>query len=106
LRGGARDRLSGVSGTVIVLAAGEGTRMRSSLPKVLHPIAGKSLIGHVLAAAAPVGQLVVVIGAGPGGYIAAIRAAQLGKTVACIDAWQNGQGGPAHNRNQKRRLRP
>jgi bifunctional UDP-N-acetylglucosamine pyrophosphorylase/glucosamine-1-phosphate N-acetyltransferase len=53
-----------VSGTVIVLAAGEGTRMRSSLPKVLHPIAGKSLIGHVLAAAAPVGQLVVVIGAG------------------------------------------
>ena len=38
---------------------------------------------------------VVVIGAGPGGYIAAIRAAQLGKSVACIDAWQNGQGGPA-----------
>jgi len=38
---------------------------------------------------------VVVIGAGPGGYIAAIRAAQLGMSVACIDAWQNGQGGPA-----------
>jgi dihydrolipoamide dehydrogenase len=38
---------------------------------------------------------VVVIGAGPGGYIAAIRAAQLGLSVACIDAWQNGQGGPA-----------
>ena len=38
---------------------------------------------------------VVVIGAGPGGYIAAIRAAQLGLTVACIDAWQNGKGGPA-----------
>ena len=38
---------------------------------------------------------VVVIGAGPGGYIAAIRAAQLGKSVACIDAWQNGSGGPA-----------
>jgi dihydrolipoamide dehydrogenase len=38
---------------------------------------------------------VVVIGAGPGGYVAAIRAAQLGKSVACIDAWQNGQGGPA-----------
>ena len=38
---------------------------------------------------------VVVIGAGPGGYIAAIRAAQLGMKVACIDAWQNGQGGPA-----------
>ena len=38
---------------------------------------------------------VVVIGAGPGGYIAAIRAAQLGLTVACIDAWKNGKGGPA-----------
>ncbi len=38
---------------------------------------------------------VVVIGAGPGGYIAAIRASQLGMKVACIDAWQNGQGGPA-----------
>ncbi|MCZ2104089.1 MAG: dihydrolipoyl dehydrogenase [Burkholderiales bacterium] len=38
---------------------------------------------------------VVVIGAGPGGYIAAIRAAQLGMNVACIDAWQNDQGGPA-----------
>ncbi len=38
---------------------------------------------------------VVVIGAGPGGYIAAIRAAQLGLSVACIDAWTNAQGGPA-----------
>ena len=38
---------------------------------------------------------VVVIGAGPGGYIAAIRAAQLGLTVACIDAWKNSKGGPA-----------
>jgi dihydrolipoamide dehydrogenase len=38
---------------------------------------------------------VVVIGAGPGGYIAAIRAAQLGMKVACIDAWKNAKGGPA-----------
>ena len=38
---------------------------------------------------------VVVIGAGPGGYIAAIRAAQLGMNVACIDEWKNTQGGPA-----------
>ena len=37
----------------------------------------------------------VVIGAGPGGYIAAIRAAQLGMKVACVDAWTNGAGGPA-----------
>lgn len=38
---------------------------------------------------------VVVIGGGPGGYIAAIRAAQLGFNVACIDEWKNGNGGPA-----------
>ena len=38
---------------------------------------------------------VVVIGAGPGGYIAAIRAAQLGFNVACIDDWKNAAGGPA-----------
>jgi dihydrolipoamide dehydrogenase len=38
---------------------------------------------------------VVVIGGGPGGYIAAIRAAQLGFTTACIDDWKNKSGGPA-----------
>ncbi|SHM54609.1 dihydrolipoyl dehydrogenase [Rhizobacter sp. OV335] len=38
---------------------------------------------------------VVVIGGGPGGYIAAIRAAQLGFNTACIDEWRNEKGGPA-----------
>jgi dihydrolipoamide dehydrogenase len=38
---------------------------------------------------------VIVIGGGPGGYIAAIRAAQLGFNVACIDDWTNAKGGPA-----------
>ena len=38
---------------------------------------------------------VIVIGAGPGGYIAAIRAAQLGLSVACVDEWKNDKGGPA-----------
>jgi dihydrolipoamide dehydrogenase len=38
---------------------------------------------------------VVVIGGGPGGYVAAIRAAQLGFKTACIDEWQNAKGGPA-----------
>src|SRR5258708_15943164 len=49
----------------VVLAAGEGTRMRSGLPKVLHPVAGQSLLAHVLNAA-PKGTgsaLAVVIGA-------------------------------------------
>ncbi|MEJ6001806.1 dihydrolipoyl dehydrogenase [Paucibacter soli] len=38
---------------------------------------------------------VVVIGGGPGGYIAAIRAAQLGFNAACVDEWKNEKGGPA-----------
>ena len=38
---------------------------------------------------------VVVIGAGPGGYVAAIRAAQLGLSTACVDAWLDARGKPA-----------
>lgn len=38
---------------------------------------------------------VVVIGGGPGGYVAAIRAAQLGFSAACVDEWKNDKGGPA-----------
>jgi bifunctional UDP-N-acetylglucosamine pyrophosphorylase/glucosamine-1-phosphate N-acetyltransferase len=36
--------------TVIVLAAGVGKRMKSDLPKVLHSVLGRTLVGHVLAA--------------------------------------------------------
>jgi dihydrolipoamide dehydrogenase len=38
---------------------------------------------------------VVVVGAGPGGYVAAIRCAQLGLTTACVESWINDQGKPA-----------
>ncbi|MBT2414468.1 bifunctional UDP-N-acetylglucosamine diphosphorylase/glucosamine-1-phosphate N-acetyltransferase GlmU [Streptomyces sp. ISL-12] len=49
---------------VVVLAAGEGTRMKSATPKVLHDICGRSLVGHVLAAAGELDpeNLVVVVG--------------------------------------------
>lgn len=33
---------------IVILAAGQGTRMRSALPKVLHPVAGRSMLGHVI----------------------------------------------------------
>jgi bifunctional UDP-N-acetylglucosamine pyrophosphorylase/glucosamine-1-phosphate N-acetyltransferase len=51
---------------VVVLAAGQGTRMRSSTPKVLHTLGGRSMLGHVLAATAPLraGVTVVVVGSG------------------------------------------
>ena len=57
------DTVADSSLAVIVLAAGQGTRMKSSLPKVLHRIGGRSLVGHVLATAqglAPARILVVV----------------------------------------------
>ncbi|MGW2685889.1 bifunctional UDP-N-acetylglucosamine diphosphorylase/glucosamine-1-phosphate N-acetyltransferase GlmU [Streptomyces sp. NPDC001414] len=49
---------------VVVLAAGEGTRMKSATPKVLHEICGRSLVGHVLAASRELNpkHLVVVVG--------------------------------------------
>ncbi|MFZ1892005.1 MAG: bifunctional UDP-N-acetylglucosamine diphosphorylase/glucosamine-1-phosphate N-acetyltransferase GlmU [Formosimonas sp.] len=49
---------------VVVLAAGKGTRMRSKLPKVLHPLAGKALLHHVLDAARALdaAQLCIVVG--------------------------------------------
>lgn len=53
---------------IVILAAGLGKRMRSSLPKVLHPLAGRPLLGHVIdtARALSPGRLVVVIGHGAG----------------------------------------
>jgi bifunctional UDP-N-acetylglucosamine pyrophosphorylase/glucosamine-1-phosphate N-acetyltransferase len=50
----------------IILAAGEGTRMRSALPKVMHKVGGLPMLGHVLAAATAAGatQRAVVVGPG------------------------------------------
>ena len=51
---------------VVILAAGEGTRMKSATPKILHAICGRSLIGHAVAAARALDpeHLVVVVGHG------------------------------------------
>lgn len=50
----------------VILAAGQGTRMRSQLPKVMHPVGNRPLLGHVLAAvdAANIEQCAVVLGSG------------------------------------------
>lgn len=59
---------------VIILAAGKGTRMKSSLPKVLHPIGGRPMIQHIIAAADELNpsRTVVVIGKEATGIAAAI----------------------------------
>jgi bifunctional UDP-N-acetylglucosamine pyrophosphorylase/glucosamine-1-phosphate N-acetyltransferase len=50
---------------IVILAAGQGTRMRSSLPKVLHKIGGRSMLGHVIAAAQELGAASTAVVVGP-----------------------------------------
>jgi bifunctional UDP-N-acetylglucosamine pyrophosphorylase / glucosamine-1-phosphate N-acetyltransferase len=80
--------------TVVVLAAGEGKRFRSALPKPLHPIAGKPLLWHVLAAAAPLkaDQTVVVVGNGADRVQAAVEGFDLGPVAFAAQTNQRGTG--------------
>lgn len=61
----------------IVLAAGEGTRMRSALPKVLHLLAGRSLLAHVLAAVREASGTATAVVVGPGHEAAAAEAKRI-----------------------------
>ena len=82
---------------VIVLAAGEGTRMRSRTPKVLHEVAGRTLLGHAVVAAAGLAPewLVVVLGHGRERVAEHLDslAEQIGRPVAtAVQPDQNGTG--------------
>jgi bifunctional UDP-N-acetylglucosamine pyrophosphorylase/glucosamine-1-phosphate N-acetyltransferase len=77
---------------VVVLAAGQGTRMRSDLPKVLHPLAGRPLLAHVLVAAQALGAERVCVVYGHGGE--AVPAAMAG--YGCDWAEQAERLGTAH----------
>src|SRR5207237_694049 len=61
----------------IVLAAGEGTRMRSQRPKVLHEVAGRSLLAHVLTAVRAAGGTATAVVIGPGADAVAAEAARV-----------------------------
>ncbi|MGH7153730.1 MAG: NTP transferase domain-containing protein, partial [Acetobacteraceae bacterium] len=50
--------------TAVILAAGLGTRMKSALPKVLHPIAGQPMLKHLLASCEAVFDRIIVVGSG------------------------------------------
>jgi len=80
--------------TVIILAAGDGTRMKSSQAKVLHSVAGRSLLGHVLAAVAHLNpaQIRVVVGANRAGVEAHI--AEISPSATTI--YQEKRGGTGH----------
>lgn len=64
---------------IVILAAGQGTRMRSALPKVLHPVAGKAMLGHVIDTARALNpqRIHVVIGHGADAVRERLAAADL-----------------------------
>jgi bifunctional UDP-N-acetylglucosamine pyrophosphorylase / glucosamine-1-phosphate N-acetyltransferase len=78
---------------VIILAAGEGTRMKSKLPKVLHPLCGRSMLGHAIAAARELDpqRLVVVVGHGRE-QVSAHLAAEAPEAQVVVQERQGGTG--------------
>jgi len=77
----------------IVLAAGEGTRMRSALPKVLHKIAGRSLLAHVLAVIGDAGVTATAVVVGPGQEAVAAEARRVANAQCFV---QQERRGTAH----------
>jgi bifunctional UDP-N-acetylglucosamine pyrophosphorylase / glucosamine-1-phosphate N-acetyltransferase len=82
---------------VLIMAAGAGTRMRSDIPKVLHPLAGRSMLSHVLHSVAKVApqHLVVVLGHDRDRITPAVTALaeSLGRTIdIAVQEQQNGTG--------------
>ncbi|HEX9889805.1 MAG TPA: bifunctional UDP-N-acetylglucosamine diphosphorylase/glucosamine-1-phosphate N-acetyltransferase GlmU [Nitriliruptorales bacterium] len=78
----------------VVLAAGKGTRFKSDLAKVLHRCAGRSILGHILAALEPLelGQIVVVVGHQADDVEAEARAAGVANLTIALQAEQLGTG--------------
>jgi bifunctional UDP-N-acetylglucosamine pyrophosphorylase/glucosamine-1-phosphate N-acetyltransferase len=88
--------MSGAGGLGVLLAAGEGTRMKSSLPKPLHEVAGRSMLAHALAALVEAGcaRIAVVVGPGAGGE--ALTAAARGVFAEAEIFVQSERRGTAH----------
>ena len=86
--------VTGRPAAVIILAAGEGTRMKSALPKMLHEVCGRAMLGHVIGAASELdpARLIVVVGHG-GGQVADYLA---GHAPHAVTAVQERRGGTGH----------
>ena len=76
---------------VVILAAGQGTRMRSKLPKVLHPLAGKAMVRHVADTAAGLDGAHLNVVIGHGGERVQQQLADTGASFA-VQAEQKGTG--------------
>src|SRR5262245_17939360 len=79
---------------VVVLAAGKGVRMRSTLPKVLHQVGGRSMLAHVLAGAAELGARRIAVVVGPGMVTVRTEAARVAPGTELYE--QTEQLGTAH----------
>ena len=80
--------------TVVILAAGEGTRMKSQTPKVLHKISGRSLLGHVLAACQSLEPKNVRVVVGSGREQVEAHLAEIAPQVTTV--FQEHRGGTGH----------
>ena len=80
--------------TVVILAAGEGTRMKSQTPKVLHSIAGRSLVGHVLSAVESLQPKHVRVVVGSGRAKVEAHLSEIAPTATTI--FQEHRGGTGH----------
>src|SRR5262245_59946481 len=80
--------------TAIVLAAGQDTRTKSALPKVLHPVCGVPMLDHVVRAAKAAGatKVVVVVGHGREAVEEHLRSAFGPEVVTAVQAEQRGTG--------------
>src|SRR5580658_6403866 len=78
----------------IVLAAGEGTRMRSALPKVLHAVAGRSMLAHVLGAVSAARVTATAIVVGPHHEAVMAEAKRVLPNAECFE--QRSREGTAH----------
>lgn len=78
--------------SVVILAAGQGTRMKSKLPKVLHPLGGRPLLGHVIRTAAGLNAVQTVVVYGHGGE--RVREELVNETVTWVE--QSQQLGTGH----------
>jgi bifunctional UDP-N-acetylglucosamine pyrophosphorylase/glucosamine-1-phosphate N-acetyltransferase len=82
-----------VVAAVVVLAAGQGTRMKSATPKVLHSLGGRSMLGHVLAAAEPLGATATVVVVGSGRASVEAHLAEIAPSaLAVVQEQQLGSG--------------
>ncbi len=91
---GEEESVTELSLTAVVLAAGQGTRMKSALPKILHPLAGRPMVHHVVHAALEAGaaHVVVVVGHGRAQVEASLRAEFGARVSFAVQEEQRGTG--------------